>query len=789
MLRVPYQNSIYILFLSLFVGGAVFAQQLTNPSKSDPWAGPSAEKEKAIEAWATKSLAKPEALAQPGTTETQPEEPKPFSPPSSSNPSKPAELNPFAAQPIQPMAGDRYGQAPGESAPSLPAASDNEPTTPAKEVVRYDAQDSLNVSLRSESKDSFEESPSSNPLRSAAPATNNSLREPSSSGYNSTPAVSNPPSDAARMAFSAPEQEKQPAPVDSIPMGDTQSITAPIAKIHMDQPVHQPTQTSIVSATAAEPRPFNPPVSQPTATTPNERSVLMDTKVASRHSMPASSSNVAKGTNWASEPSSNPSNGNRQTSTAMEVMPVAQGTGKPGDARLEGPQTPGIRIEKRGPNESRVGQPCRFVISVRNTGTQTAKNVTLRDEVPEGSRLQETVPAAEQSGTGLAWNLGTLHPGEERSVEMRVVPEKQGTLGSVATVSFDASASAKTICTKPEIALRLSSPSKVMVGKKQPIKIDVHNPGTGTATGVVLIEEVPTSMRHEAGASLEMEIGTLAPGETRHLDLMLTAEEAGTVVNRLTAVADGSLRVEQSVSFEVVSPALAVSVDGPKRRYLERPASYTVSIDNPGTAPAKDVRIVTQLPRGLKFVRANNLGEYDAASHSVYWSLAELPEGERGAVQVVALPVSAGDHILQVSGESSEGLKATDSKQLSVEGVVSLSFDIRDRQDPIEVGSDAVYDVVVTNEGTKSASNVRVTIQAPTGMQVVDAQGKVGHQVQGGYVAFAPVASLAPNEKYPFRVRLRGVQAGDQRVSVSVESDDLAQPIRREESTRVFGDE
>ena len=456
---------------------------------------------------------------------------------------------------------------------------------------------------------------------------------------------------------------------------------------------------------------------------------------------------------------------------------------------MKGRKRPGCGIEKRGPAESRVGQPCRFVISVRNTGTQTAKNVTLRDEVPEGSRLHETVPAAEQSGANLSWNLGTIHPGEERSVEIRVVPEKQGTLGSVATVSFDASASAKTISTKPEIALRLSAPSKVMVGKKQPIKIDIHNPGTGTATGVVLVEEVPTSMRHEAGASLEMEIGTLAPGETRHLDLMLTAEEAGTVVNRLTAVADGNLRVEQSVSFEVVSPALTVSVDGPKRRYLERPASYTVSIDNPGTAPAKDVRIVTQLPNGLKFVRANNLGEYDAATHSVYWSLAELPEGERGAVQVVALPVTAGDHVLQVSGESSEGLKATDLKQLSVEGVVSLAFDIRDRQDPIEVGSDAVYDVVVTNEGTKPASNVRVTIQAPAGMQVLDAQGKVGHQVQGGYVAFAPIASLAPNEKYPFRVRLRGVQAGDQRVSVSVESDDLAQPIRREESTRVFGDE
>ncbi len=757
MLRVLRSISIIALLLSFIVEGNLLAQQSSDEVVPNPWTGPNADKEKAIENWATKSLSQSDSSTPTSAglkKLTQPSEPSEEVSLKQKASQAPSELNPFAAKPIESLAGDRYSQA------------DKPSVEPASEPILYNAEDSLNVSLRSESKDSFEEMPSNNPLRTSSSPATNSLRQSSSSDTNSSVLKGNPPSDAARMAFarSGESTPQVPSKTNIKPMP-----SAPVTKIQMDQPKPQ----SVAITPINEPRAFAPPVSQPAATPSPERSVLRDTKIASR------------------QPMATPTTTTRPmpSSSAMEIMSVAQGTGQPGDVRLEGPQTPGLRIEKRGPAESRVGQPCRFVISVRNTGTQTAKNVTLRDEVPEGARLHETVPTADQNGTSLAWNLGALHPGEERSVELRVVPEKQGTLGSVATVSFDASASAKTICTKPEIALRLSAPSKVMIGKKQPIKIDVHNPGTGTATGVVLVEEVPEAMRHQGGTSLELEIGTLAPGETRHLDLMLTAEEAGTVVNRLTAIADGNLRVEQSVSFEVVSPALAVSVDGPKRRYLERPASYTVSIDNPGTAPAKDVRIVTQLPSGLKFVRANNLGEYDAATHSVYWSLAELPEGERGAVQVVALPVTAGDHVLQVKGESSEGLKASDTKQLSVEGVVSLAFDIRDRQDPIEVGSDAIYDVVVTNEGTKAASNVRVTIQAPSGMQVVDAQGKVGHQVQGGYVTFAPLTSLAPGEKYPYRIRLQGIQPGDQRVSVSVESDDLAQPIRREESTRVFGDE
>src|SRR5690606_34261342 len=101
----------------------------------------------------------------------------------------------------------------------------------------------------------------------------------------------------------------------------------------------------------------------------------------------------------------------------------------------------------------------------------------------------------------------------------------------------------------------------------------------------------------------------------------------------------------------------AVDIEGPARRYLERPATYTVTVDNPGSAAARDVQLVTKLPRAMQFVSANNLGEYDSASHSVYWSLAELPEGEKGVVELVTLPVQSGDHTLEVEGRAREGLQ------------------------------------------------------------------------------------------------------------------------------------
>ena len=135
-------------------------------------------------------------------------------------------------------------------------------------------------------------------------------------------------------------------------------------------------------------------------------------------------------------------------------------------------------------------------------------------------------------------------------------------IGSVATVTYSAQASVKTRCTMPQLAIRMTAPSEVMIGKQQHVKIELRNPGTGDATGVMLFENVPPNVKHVAGPALEFEIGTLRAGETRELDLVLNAEKAGKVTNTLTARAQGNLQVQQQVDFEVIAPGLTVALLG-----------------------------------------------------------------------------------------------------------------------------------------------------------------------------------------------------------------------------------
>ncbi len=466
-----------------------------------------------------------------------------------------------------------------------------------------------------------------------------------------------------------------------------------------------------------------------------------------------------------------------------------EGSGRPGERALEGPQKPSLAIQKFAPEEIQVGKRAKFVVKVRNEGDRPANDVVIRDEVPEGTRLVNTTPQAEQEGRGLVWRLGTLSAGEERTVEIQLMPTEEGELGSVATVSFAAQASVKTRCTMPQLAIRMTSPKTVMIGQELQVKIELKNPGSGDATGVMLLENVPDNVRHASGPALEFEIGTLRAGETREMNLTLTAEKPGKVINTLTARADGNLQVEQQVEFEVLAPAIEVEVEGPRKRYLERPATYEIRVSNPGTATAEDVQIVTKLPKEMQFLEANNMGEYDASTHAIYWSLAELPKGEQGIVELTAMPIEAGDLTLQVESKARQGLSDETKQQILVEGLSAIMFEVIDVEDPIEVGGETTYEIRVVNQGSKAATNVRVVVNLPPAMQFISAEGETRHAVQPNGIVFEPLSKLAPKADTLYQVRVQGIRAGDQRIAVLVSTEDIPQPIRKEESTRVFGDE
>jgi uncharacterized repeat protein (TIGR01451 family) len=466
------------------------------------------------------------------------------------------------------------------------------------------------------------------------------------------------------------------------------------------------------------------------------------------------------------------------------------GRGVPGTKKLEGVQTPSLTIEKIAPSEIQVGKAATFEVVVTNTSQVTAHGVRLIDEVPRGTKLISTTPRAEQSADGdVVWALGDLGPDQQATVKMQLMPTAQGEIGSVATVEFAARASAKTIATKPELELTVSSPAKVMKDDKVIMSIRISNPGTGAASGVVLYNAIPPQLLHSTGRELEYDIGTLEPGKSRELELVLDAVKAGQVLSLLSARCDGPARAEARAEFEVIAPELQVRVDGPSRRYLERQASYTLSVHNPGTAAAKEISLVSYLPEGMKFVKADHLGKYDPEEHSVRWSLEELPPNELGKVSLTAVPIQEGDLKIRVEGTALQGLKAQNEQNVAVEGIAAIKFHVADVEDPVEVGGETTYEIRIVNQGTKAARDVRVVAVVPPQMKALGGTGPTRHTIDGGRVIFEPLARLAPKADTSFTVRVQAIQPGDLRMRIMVLTDGIRQPVTKEESTRVYTDE
>ncbi|TWU07087.1 Large cysteine-rich periplasmic protein OmcB [Symmachiella macrocystis] len=454
-----------------------------------------------------------------------------------------------------------------------------------------------------------------------------------------------------------------------------------------------------------------------------------------------------------------------------------------------GEQRPQLTIDKQSPPTAVLGKPFIYSILIKNVGQSPAGHVTVEDEIPRGAKLTGTIPQAELVGKKLIWKFGTLQPNQERKISIRVIPIAEGPIGSVATVNFVAEVAAQTVVQKPELKVSINAPKEAPLGKPVVFQFKVTNLGTMVAKKVVLRDILPSHFTHPGGKDLEYEIGDLAGGQTRDVQLTLTAAEIGAGVNQAIVTADGDISIKAEAEVKILDQGISISREGPKSRLLRRATSFTNSIRNKAKSPVNDLVVVEQIPEGMKFLKASQGGNFDPQKKTVTWHIQQIAAEESEDVSVMLLPEAPGtkESVIRVFGES--GQIGSTTTETAIRGFALLDIKISQADQPVVIGERVSYRIEIQNRGTEAATGVLVSTLLPEEMEMVNIKGPLEHQQTKQQIDFSPIADLAPNQHISVDLLLEAKAPGDTRLHVQVQSDQMKKPLSRETATVIFGEQ
>jgi uncharacterized repeat protein (TIGR01451 family) len=249
--------------------------------------------------------------------------------------------------------------------------------------------------------------------------------------------------------------------------------------------------------------------------------------------------------------------------------------------------------------------------------------------------------------------------------------------------------------------------------------------------------------------------------------------------------ADGDLKDEFESCVQINEPKMNLMKSGPHKRYINLPAVYQITVENPGVVLLKGVSISDQLPEQATFVRASDNGEQ--RENQVVWSLGDLEPGTSKTVELELKAKHEGTILNQAVARADRGVTRQAEIKTVFAGVAALSLDVQHNNDPLEVGQSLTFQIAVKNPGTSQARNVRISLETPNQLEISRASGAADHEKVGNTITFNPV-SIAPGGTAQFQVEARAVRAGVHvRTQVRLEADQLPSgTVEQEEVVTIY---
>ncbi len=356
----------------------------------------------------------------------------------------------------------------------------------------------------------------------------------------------------------------------------------------------------------------------------------------------------------------------------------------------------------------------------------------VRDELPDSLEFLSSQPTEQHADALLFWNLGTVPASSERVITLRVKPNRVGSFDHAATVTMRAGCKSRTLVREPKLKIEQSvSSTKVRKGKPVEFRITISNPGDGPVHDVTIRAKLSDGLRHESGEPndqnlFEQTLNILEAGQRVVLDPLIADTVLGgpqfcRVTSASPDITTDLADAEKVQDIEVVEPKLEMTISGPERRYADTIASYVITVKNPGTATARNVKVLVTLPVSGRPVEVPSGARWDGKG-GLSWTLAQLEPGEKEKVMLPFRVHLGGIELYQIAVMARGEDQLFDKKTFNtdVTGLADVAFDISERRRSIDIGETTTFQIKIKNFGSKEATRLLISAKLSENIDAIE---------------------------------------------------------------------
>src|SRR5207302_3706146 len=156
---------------------------------------------------------------------------------------------------------------------------------------------------------------------------------------------------------------------------------------------------------------------------------------------------------------------------------------------------------------------------------------------------------------------------------------------------------------------------------------------------------------------------------------------------------------------------------------------YRISVENPGSVSARDLRVMASVPVGGSLDRDAADGthdrQFDPIKRQLHWFIPQIGPGER--VELAYGVRLGGVQLYQVTAYArAEGpipLSARDTCSTDVTGMADVNFQVVERRRVLDEGEETDFEIRIQSQGSKDAGHILVRALLSDHLQVVSAGG------------------------------------------------------------------